>query len=153
MAMRLRHDAKLYDAFTPLLNKLQKNWDFAGSSIRRDRKSEIYVFDGPSDLLCEVWLNPMRSPSSLLVRLKTKSQAKQAQLVANLERAGTHNGKRGLTLDVVRLPNSSRGNHWAVEVRAPWRPLLRRASNRTDLARTLEGFVLKLMRAADPAAA
>jgi len=144
---RIGLDTRLYEAWKPLIDSLKgRRWRSVGSSLRNDRKSELYAFDGPSDLLREVWLDPMSSPSSLRIRLKTTSAAKRAQILDRV--AG-----RRLSAEPVRLRTSSRGNHWAVELRVPWRSLLARTTTRGGLSLALKRFVLSLMRSVDKDAA
>ena len=142
---RSRLDARLYEAWQPLLSTLSRRWDFVGSSIRRLNKSQIYVFDGPSELLREVWLDPHSSPSSLRVRLKTNTPAKRAQILDRI-------GKRQPSAFPIRLAPSKRGNHWAVELRTPWRKLLARTRTRSGLGIALKRFVIRLMRTVDAGA-
>lgn len=150
---RLQLDKKLKRALLPLIDSLRKRkWGWVGSSIRNDRQSEIYVLDGPSDLLTEVWLSPMRSPSSLCVRLKTTSVIKRSRILESLLHSGIGPQSGWMSVEPVRLQNSARGNHWAVDIRAPWKRLLKRVSSRASLETALERFVVGVMRAADQAA-
>ena len=153
LSRRLKADQRLKKAWQPLVKTLRgKKWS-VGSSIRRDRKSEVYVCFGPSSLLREVWLDPQSSPSSLRVRLKTSSRRKRDEILAAITRPGISIPYlQGLGPEPVRLPPSVRGNHWAVEFRAPWGQLLRHCRTRADLARRLRRFVLQVMRTADPGA-
>jgi hypothetical protein len=140
------YDARLGRAWRPLLARLTR-WGYAGPSIRRDRQSEVYISNGPSRLLREVWLDPISSPSSLRVRLKTTSPRLRRRLADNLRRA--YRGPPWITFDEVRLLPSARGNHWAVELRIPWARLLRRTSTQAGLAKRLRHCVLSLMAGAD----
>lgn len=150
---RLQLDKNLKRAWLPLINGLrEREWAWVGSSIRKDRQSEIYILDGPSDLLTEVWLSPMRSPSSLCVRLKTTSVIKRGRILENLLHSGIGPELGWMPVEPVRLQDSARGNHWAVDIRAPWQRLLKRVSSRSALGAALERFVVGVMRAADPGA-
>jgi hypothetical protein len=148
-ARRRHYDGRLRAAWEPLLKTLRKRWDFADSSIRKTRRSEIYVRYGPSKLLRDVWLNPLRSPGYLLIRLKTSSLAKRTLILSNLIRARGEAGLQILDPDIVRLPPSASKNDWAIELRAPWRRILGRAKNQLTLANALKRFIRELMRDAD----
>ncbi len=75
--LRAKLDSNLYDAWQPLLRALAKKWEYADSSIRKNRRSEIYVSRGPSALLRRVWLDPFSNPGSLRIRLRSDSKAKR----------------------------------------------------------------------------
>lgn len=67
---RMRLDARLYAAWSPLLTSLRKRWESVGSSFRKDRRSELYIEGGQSSELLLVWLDPFSNPGSLRIRLK-----------------------------------------------------------------------------------
>ncbi len=148
---RLKADQRLSKAWQPLAKTLHgKKWSVV-PSLRRDRKSEIYICWSPSNLLRAVWLDPQSSPSSLRVRLKTRSRSKRDAMLAAITRPGISIPYlRGLSPEAVHLPPQKW--RWAVEFRAPWRQLLRNCHTQADLARRLRRFVLQVMRTVDPGA-
>jgi hypothetical protein len=145
--LRARLDGRLYAAWTPLLRSLE----YADSSIRKNRRSEIYVSYGPSNLLLRVWLDPFSNPGSLRVRLRTDQRQKRDLMY---ERLSSDEGRseipHGKALGIVAEPASKYKQQypWSVEVRVPWQALLARASA-DSLPKVMRTFVLDLMRAAD----
>jgi hypothetical protein len=136
------------------LRYLRKHgWEYADSSIRKDRKSEIYVSSGPSDLLCRVWLDPFSNPGSLRIRLRTTSKAKRNVLFERLHSETARSEiPSGRFLAVVAEPQSTykQAYPWSVEVRVNWTKLLGRSTRRT-IPNALKRFVLRLMTTVDPA--
>lgn len=148
---RMRLDAQLYAAWQPLLTALRKRWRYVDSSIRKDRRSEIYIEEGKGELLRVVWLDPFSNPGSLRIRLKASSRVKGALLLDWLERDRSKivHG-RSIVLSVPSgLAYNQRYPHM-VEVRIPWRALLGN-STRSSMPLRLKKFVLSLIAVADPA--
>lgn len=149
---RMRLDAQLYAALQPLLTALEKRWSYVDSSVRKDRRSEIYVEEGKGELLRVVWLDPFSSPGSLRIRLKTSSRRKRALLFDRLERDRSKILQgRSIALSLPGRLAYNQRYPYIVEVRIPWRALLG-TSTRSSMPLRLEKFVLSLIAAADSAA-
>jgi hypothetical protein len=149
---RVRLDAQLHSAWQPLLTSLEKRWSYVDSSIREDRRSEIYVEEGKGELLRVVWLDPFSSPGSLRIRLKTSSRAKRALLLDRLERDRSKilHG-RSIAVSVPGGLVYDQRYPYIVELRIPWRALLG-TSTRSSMPVRLKKFVLSLIAVADPLA-
>jgi hypothetical protein len=145
-------DIHLRKLWIPLQRSLGKSgYDYVKSSIGHNRKSEMWIEDGPSAHLDVVRLDPFSSPTSLVVRLKADSRTKRDYMLKRLlkSRAGIPCGH---TLGILphRLPQSSNGFDWAIDVKVGWTVLLKRC-NRTNtslIESTLKRFVLRLMSSA-----
>ena len=149
--LRAKLDGHLYKAWQPLLRVLRHKWEYADSSIVKLRQSEIYVDDGPSDLLRGVWLDPFSNPGSLRVRLKSDRRTKRDRMFERIEsEQGRATIPYGRSLSIGQEPRTFYRQRypWSVEVRIPWRVLLRH-STRTTMPKALKKFVLALMRTAD----
>src|SRR5450759_3172245 len=123
------NDLKLLSLWQPLIKKLRKDDWIVNSSFGRNHKSEIWIEAGPSKHLDVVRLDPFSSPSSLVVRLKANSKRKrdylQAQLLRHLKEVPC-----GTTLGILpfRVPPTSGGFDWVLEVKVAWLPLLKRCA-------------------------
>jgi hypothetical protein len=140
-----RFDARLLVAWQPLIGSLKRSGWSVTSAIPLNRKSELWVTYGPSDLLREVRVDPASNPSDLRIQLRTSSPQKRNEILA-------HVLERYPGAEPVRLPKSGRGNHWAVEIRTSWRLILKRTKTRAALGEALKRFVLRMMRCADESA-
>jgi hypothetical protein len=116
--------------------------------VRKDRQSELYIDEGPSSVLLQVWLDPFSNPGSLRVRLKTDSRAKREIILDRLERNreaipfGRYVGwQRADPAYPQQYPHM-------VELRISWRVLLARCTRRSIPA-ALRRFVIGLMTVAD----
>lgn len=149
--LRVRLDARLYAAWQPLLKTLQKEWEFADSCIRKDRKSEIYIWGGKTDELGEVWLDPFSNPGSLRIRLKSDARTKRDLIVERLEE-GRRLIPRGRYLRWQANPQTPYKQHfrWHVDARIPWRYLLAGADRRT-MPPVIKKHVLALIAVAQGA--
>ncbi len=146
-ARRLRFDARLRAAWEPLLRSLRRTWKSVGSSVRKDRQSEIYITYGPSSTLQRVWLDPFNNPGSLRIRLKTDTRVKRELLLARLSaRRSSMPFGRYLTCRAEERSSYAQQFPWSVEVRIPWRTLLARSSRRT-MPYSLKKLVLGLITA------
>lgn len=148
---RFRLDAKLYASWQPLLRSLRRKWEYADSSIRKDRRSEIYISYGPSNLLRRVWLDPFSNPGSLRIRLRTDTQVKRDLIFERIDSVkGRATIPGGRYLAIVKEPISKYKQEypWSVEVRIGWRVLLSR-STEASLPLTLKRFVIGLMGRVD----
>lgn len=142
-------DGRLYAAWQPLLKSLRRRWGYADSSIRKDRRSEIWINAAPGDELLEVWLDPFSNPGSLRIRLKTDRRIKRDLILSRLEAKQTSIPfGRSLTWQ-ANPPTPYRQRYpWALEARVPWKTLLARAT-RSTMPSVLKRHVLGLINVAE----
>lgn len=144
-------DLRLRQLWEPLVSTLRKSgWDEVNSSFGHNKKSEMWIEDGPSAYLSVIRLDPFTSPTSLVVRLKADSRTKRDYMLKRLEKRRP-DIPCGSTLGLLplRLPQSSGGFDWAIDVKVGWAPLLKRCSrgNVSLTTRTLKRYVLAVMHA------
>lgn len=148
-----KNDLALRDLWGPLIESLKRKGWRVQSGFGRNRKSEIWIEFGPSRTLKVVRLDPFSSPTSLVVRLKTESQAKRDQMLRRFNsNLGSIPARSAIGPLPLRLAPSSQGYDWAIDVKVGWSPLLARSSarNRQLTERTLRRFVEAVMDASVP---
>lgn len=142
-------DGRLSRAWTPLRISLRRRgWRKIEPSFRKQtRTSELYLWDGPSTVLREVWLDPFSSPSALLVRLKSDSIDKRDRMHGRLE-SRRPKYYLGMALGIQTESRPSGWYPYAVDVRVPWSLLLDRVTRQADVPSRLKKIVLAVIDAA-----
>jgi hypothetical protein len=144
-----KNDLRLRELWNPLVQALRKSDWTVNSSFGKDRKSELWIEDGPSQSLDVVRLDPFSSPTSLVVRLKASSKRHRDQMLLRLEK-NVSSIPGGSSLGAVPLRLTPQRFAWAIDVKVGWLPLLRRCSkNNVALTqKTLRRYVQAVMLAA-----